>query len=269
MPAYIENFLNEELCQLFTYDNIVTKLNNSEHWGSVMKINGKEIKSGKVGSFYGLLDENNSLPYFRCPSFDEAFELTEWMKLLLNQINIKLNSKLNLIKIQHYINGKSGIGSHSDKTLDMNPNENIIIYRINKDLMKTRCIIFKEKNSNNQIETIYNMKSNSVLIITPDENKKMVHYVPVEENDASNECISFVFRSIGTFINPISKIKYGIGAKYSSYEERIKYLKEKPIEQKEINDLIISMYHYENTTDLSKINDVDQSYFTNVKNLTL
>ena len=57
-----------------------------------------EGESGKVGSFYGLPDENGCLPYFRCPSFDEAFELTDWMTLLLDTINTKLNSKSNLIK---------------------------------------------------------------------------------------------------------------------------------------------------------------------------
>jgi hypothetical protein len=272
MPTYIENFLDENLVQLFTYDNIISKLNENNNWGSVMKINGQEVKSGKVGSFYGLPDENGCLPYFRCPSFDEAFELTDWMKLLLDTINTKLNSKSNLIKIQHYVNGQSGIGSHSDKTLDMNPDENIIIFRINKDIDKTRCIVFKEKNTSTLsllTETKYNMKSNSVLIITPDENKRMVHYVPSQENDASDSCISFVFRSIGTFINPINKIKYGIGAKYSSYEERLAHIDEKTIEQKNINDLIVSMYHYENTTDLSKIENIDQSYFNNVKYLTL
>lgn len=269
MPICIENFLDEELSKLFTYDNIIAKLNENNNWGNVMKINGQEVKSGKIGSFYGLADDHGSLPYFRCPSFDEAFGLTEWMKLLLDTINTKLNSKSNLIKIQHYINGKSGIGSHSDKTLDMNPNENIIIFRINKDTDKTRCIIFKEKDQNNINETVYEMKSNSILIITPDENKRMVHYVPINESDATDECISFVFRSIGTFINPINKIKYGIGAKYNTWEERIAHMEEKPIEQKNINELIVSMYHYENTTDLSKTDNIDQSYFDSVKNLTV
>lgn len=274
MPTYIENFLDEELSKLFTYDNIIAKLNENNNWGDVMKINGQEVKSGKVGSFYGVVNEHGFLPYFRCPSFDEAFGLTDWMKLLLDTVCVRLGSKSNLIKIQHYVNGQSGIGSHSDKTLDMNPNENIIIYRINKNTDKTRCIIFKEKNSttltsSSLTEIKYNMKSNSVLIITPDENKRMVHYVPAQENDGADECISFVFRSIGTFIDPLSKIKYGIGAKYSSYKERIEHMEEKPIAIKEINDLIVSMYHYENTTDLSKINNINYSYFDNVKNLTV
>ena len=267
MPQYIENFLDETVLLSYTYDNILNKLKEDYNW-AIMKINEQEVKSGKIGSFYGLKDEHGSLPYFRCPSFEECFEATEWMTELIHQVNSKLNAKTNLIKIQQYINGKSGIGRHSDKTLDMDPNENIIILRINKDTNKTRCIIFKDKNTGDEEKFV--MKSNSVLVISADENKKMVHYVPEHENEneTSEECLSFVFRTIGTFINPETKIKYGIGAKYETWEERIKHLStEKPIEMKEINHHIVSMYHYENTTDLSK--EKNNEYFDTVKNLTV
>jgi hypothetical protein len=187
------------------------------------------------------------------------------MENLLNNLNNKLNSNFNLIKIQQYTNGKSGIGRHSDKTLDMDPESNIVILRINKDIEKTRCIIFKDKTTG--LEQIYNMKSNSVLIITPDENKKMVHYVPENEHGASDECVSFVFRTIKTYMNPITNIKYGIGAKYQTYEERIAHSDEKPIDSSEITNYIVSMYNYENTHDLTINNDL--VYFNTVKCLTL
>lgn len=268
MPQYIENFLDDNLILYLSYESILNKLSEDNNW-TIMKINEQQVKSGKIGSFYGIKDNYGSLPYFRCPSFNECFEATEWMKQLISEVNLKLNAKTNLIKIQQYINGKSGIGRHSDKTLDMDQNENIIILRINKDLdkNKTRCIIFKDKTTGDEEKFV--MKSNSVLIITPDENKKLVHYVPEYEDESSttSECISFVFRTIGTFINPETKIKYGIGAKYESYNERIKHLDETPIEMKEINNHIVSMYHHENITDLTK--EKNEQYFNIVKSLTV
>ena len=55
MPQYIENFLDETVLLSYTYDNILNKLKEDYNW-AIMKINEQEVKSGKIGSFYGLKD---------------------------------------------------------------------------------------------------------------------------------------------------------------------------------------------------------------------
>lgn len=54
-------------------------------------------------------------------------------------------------------------------------------------------------------------------------------------------------------MNPQTKIKYGGGAKYQTYEERIE-CKYAPLDMRDslIIDDIVSMYKYENTTNLLK-----------------
>lgn len=257
MPQYFENIISLD------YNQLLEKLTKCSCW-KPMQINEQKVKSGKVGCFFGLRDKHNSLPYFRCPSFDEAYDAPEWLVDIITNINDKFKSNSNLVKIQQYINGVSGIGRHSDKSLDMNSSENILILRVNKDTSQSRSIIFKNKTTGE--EETFHMKSGSVLVITPEENQKLVHYVPQEEDNASLECISFVFRSIGTFVSPESRIKYGIGAKFETYEERIA-CSSQPTELVNLNEAIVKMYHYENTNDLSV--SKDNTYFEEVKSQTL
>ncbi len=124
--------------------------------------------------------------------------------LFLSPVNKHFGSNLNLIKIQKYINGVCGIAPHTDKLLDLTPNASIFFFRINKT-NKTRSLYFQKKDDLNEIVS-YELKSNNLLEITYEENLEYVHYVPKFESNASDECISFVFRNSHTYMNPQTKI---------------------------------------------------------------
>uniref|UniRef100_A0A6C0BEA1 Uncharacterized protein n=1 Tax=viral metagenome TaxID=1070528 RepID=A0A6C0BEA1_9ZZZZ len=124
-------------------------------------------------------------------------------------------------------------------------------------------IIFRNKNTNE--EKVFNMSSNSLLIISEEENKNSTHYIPEYEEDSSDECFSFVIRKIGTYITS-GGMKYGIGAKYSSYSDRKESLDEEDQNNK-LKDSIIRMYQFENLNDLT-IHDPSFLY-DEVKKMTI
>lgn len=250
MPRLVENCIENPL----VFEELEELLVDSDGWNQVMKIGGVDVKSKKIGCFYGVPDDYGSLPYFRCPSFEEAIAMPDWLKAkLLDVINTRFGESFNLVKVQKYVNGKSGIERHSDKGLDMNKETPIFIYRINKDPLNTRSLIFRHKVTGE--EESFDMPSNSLLAISVEENKSLVHYVPKTEDDGTDECISFVFRKIDTYMHPETKIKYGIGAKYGTYEGRAASCEE-PIDMlnPRISADIVHMYRFENTHDLT-VND--------------
>lgn len=266
MPKLIENFIVDNVC----YDTLNTLLENSGAWNDVMCIENKNkpIKSEKTGCFFGVRNDHGSLPYFRCPSFFEAVEIPTWLREnLLSEVNKYFDKEFNLVKIQKYVNGKSGIARHSDKGLDMDPDCPILIYRVNREREKTRSLSFKNKITGNEIKI--DMPSNSLVVITPVENKELVHYVSNDESGASDECISFVFRKIDTYIDPSTNFKYGIGAKYKTYEERYAHADLNPVDMRDskiITD-IVTMYNFENTHNL--LEDDVSEFYNRVAELTI
>ena len=249
MPRVIENFVD---CPI-DYKTLDAWLNNSEGWNQVMKIGGNEVKSNKIGAFYGIRDKHGSLPLFRCPSFERSIDMPHWMR---ETILAKFDERYNLIKVQKYVNGQSGINRHADKALDLVPGSDILIYRINKDLTKQRSLIFKNKVSGE--EESFRLSSNSLLVITEEENKQNTHFVPEYEDDSTDECISFVIRQIGTFITPDEKI-YGIGATYSTFQEREAAAGIPTPAPEELSAAILAMYRFENANDLT-IHDPTKVY---------
>ncbi|AYV86420.1 MAG: 2OG-FeII oxygenase [Sylvanvirus sp.] len=206
------------------------------------------IKSKKEGSFLGIQDSHGSLPMIRCPSFFECADTPPWMReMLIEPLKQQLNFECNIIKVQKYINGQSGITHHTDKGIDLVWNSPIYVYRINKDVTKTRCLCFQDKTSK-QV-TSFEMPHNSLLKIEFKENQHMVHFVPLLEQDASSECISFVFRQSGTFRTQEGLI-YGQGAKYATYEERQQ--DSTPSSYDRSSKEILDMYRFENITDLNE-----------------
>ena len=211
----------------------------------VMQIGGKEVKSGKVGGFFGLPDVHGGMPYFRCPSFHSCALMPTWMQGYFQSF---LNQGYNLIKVQKYENGKSGIGLHADKALDMVPGSDIWIYRINRQVAKTRSLIFVSKQNTGGMA--YPIPHNAKLRITAEENKSLLHYVPPYEEEATDCCYSFVIRKIGTF--QLDTMVYGIGAKYPTWEERVEaVVEEDGATEEDMHQRTIEMYHFENTHDLT------------------
>ncbi len=141
-------------------------------------------------------------PYDEEPSITE---FNEYVDEFANQIKHKfnLNYDLNHCLIQLYINGNDYISEHSDKTLDINLESDIINFSIDE----SRIMKLKHK-SNSSLNQSFILPHNSVLIMNLDTNQDYLHMIKRNKCDSLLERISFTFRSINTFINYDKPIDY-------------------------------------------------------------
>lgn len=242
------------------FESLLSDLESSNLFQDMCIVNKETpLSSDKKGSFVGVPDQHGGLPYLRCPSFFESIEMPIWLKsLIIDKINSSFQIESNSIKMQRYVLGKSGIGPHSDKLLDLVPGKSIFIYRINKD-DKPRSLCFKSKVTDEEFAV--KLRSNDLLEIKWTENQKYLHYVPVfEDEDTSSDCISFVVREAHTFMDPVTKFKYGRSAKFQTFEERNSHPEIEPIDMRDprILEHIVNMYSFENSNDMSQ-NSYDYS----------
>jgi len=227
---FIENFKN--------YDFETIK--NEIKWETMFS-QGQPVP--RLVSLQGNLD-NGLIPLYRHP-VDKQPTINQFSPKV-NEISKELSKVLkqdfNHVLIQYYRNGNDNIGQHSDKTLDIKHNTNIV----NLSLGATRTIKFKHKNDSTKKFKI-NLTNNSVLILGPIANKNYLHYIDKDkrdlkfktkdETDFNGERISLTFRTINTFLTPDNKI-IGQGAKKgfeiidNSPDEKLRLLKSFSIENK-------------------------------------
>ncbi len=212
----------------------------------------KPILSKKTGSFVGLPDDHGGLPYIHCPSFFESRPIPSCLTFLFQELQSLYNVHYNSIKIQRYLLGKSGIHPHSDKLLDLQPGKSIFLYRVHKD-DRPRSIYFQHKTNPDDSFSIP-LKSNDLLEIPWSCNLQYTHCVPEHEEGGTEDCLSFVLRDIHTFMIPETKMKYGGGARFSSYEERMQHPGIEPIDMRDPCRIgeVVKMYHAENTLDMNQ-----------------
>lgn len=251
MPVLTENFLETPP----TYEELDKLLEANGAWNVMSIVSAdKPMKSGKMGSFIGIPDENNSFPILRCPSFYDCILMEDWMKqMFIEPLFKQFGFRCNIVKVQKYINGECGISKHCDKGIDLFPADPIFIFRINKNLDKTRSLCFCHKTNTSEETYKYDLQSNSLLRISYEENQQLLHYVPMEEENGSEESISFVFRNSGTFRNRDTNQIYGLGAKFNTYDERLASDLE-PMSDARGTEEILEMYRIENTEVLPSVN---------------
>jgi hypothetical protein len=250
MPKLYENYIGNT-----DYDAINDMIEKANLWQSFcVKDQQTPIISNKKGGFMGFQDKNGAKPILRCPSWFETADVTEELCEFLKQFK---DLNFNIIKIQKYIKNVEGIAPHSDKCIDMDE-ESIYIYRVCKDKDKCRSLYFCEKENKKNIQE-FKLKNDSLIEISYEENKRLLHWVPKENSDEiSDECISFVLRKSHTFRLKTGEI-YGKGAKYKTFEER---MDKKSIDYNKIIDLrnnfsnTKKMYNIENKTNLNNKCDV-------------
>jgi alkylated DNA repair dioxygenase AlkB len=157
-------------------------------------------------------------PLYRHP-YDGAPPETNWtptVKLVKERLASDINQKNNHCLIQMYQGGKSFIGKHTDKTLDIIPNTAII----NVSFGAVRIMVLQNKRTKKKQKIM--MEHNSALIFGLDTNREWTHSIK-QDNRQNNlktegelafnsERISMTFRSVGTFVNSSGHI-IGQGAR--------------------------------------------------------
>ncbi|KAI8901970.1 hypothetical protein BC833DRAFT_645684 [Globomyces pollinis-pini] len=165
-------------------------------------------------------------PIYRHPT-DHLLEAVSWTPMvnkIRNQLQKSLNQDFNHCLIQYYRGGHDFISEHSDKTIDIVPNTNIV----NFSAGATRTMVLRTKKgytpSNTREKHTFQLSNNSAFVLTGKGNATFLHSIKQdkrmeslkspEEIAFNGERISLTFRTIGTFSfyeDGVMKI-YGQGA---------------------------------------------------------
>jgi hypothetical protein len=169
----------------FDDTSVLEKIKTQCHFDK-FTINHKELC--RLGSFEGL----NGNEWLRCPSI-EFQEIHCFSDVLLNLNKIvfdKTGLCTNIAKIQRYTSN-SFIHSHSDKILDLEPGQPIVVARFGH----TRTCVLTNKMSGKEIYV--QVPNNSLLVISYDANLSWKHGIIKETT--KDESYSIVFRKTITF----------------------------------------------------------------------
>jgi hypothetical protein len=124
------------------------------------------------------------------------------------------------------------IGEHSDKTIDIEKNTNIVCYSVGA--MREMRLRTKKIENKEREHMRVKLNHNSIFVLGWETNKKWVHYINQDKRPQfekspdelfnSGERISFTFRSIATYIDDKGAIT-GQGKRFQQKDTDIELLK--------------------------------------------
>ena len=172
------------------------KLKDEVQWKEMYH---RDLAVSRLVSVHGLRTPQGT-PIYRFPSdqFIQVDEFTETMERIRCILEQRLNIRLNHGKIQLYKDGKSHIGEHSDKTLDIEKGSLIV----NISFGATRTFVLKKKEKEEdgtRKKHCITLPHNSLIVFGFDTNMKWKHSVQCDHS-VKDERISIVFRNIATFM---------------------------------------------------------------------
>lgn len=207
-------------------DQLFYTLHDEVQWNS-MRQKGKRVpRDIAIQGTLTVEDGDEYEPLYRHPA-DEQPELVPWTPTALKikeKIEEVIEQKLNHALIQYYRTPKDNIGEHSDKTLDILLQSNIVNY----SLGAARTMILLHKRDKGRQQTI-KLPHNSLFVlgwktnrewyhaIRPD--KRSLHLKEPDETAFYGERISLTLRTIATFLNRSTGQIYGQGARHKTVEE--------------------------------------------------
>ncbi len=237
--VYIKSILCSDEENLMFY-----LVKNEIKWGT-MKHQGQDVpRLICIQSDIVTVDDKILRPLYRHPvdQHPPQIEFTPFVKILKDRVEDILGFPRNYFNhclVQYYLDGRSHINDHSDKTLDIRPGTHIV----NLSLGACRYMRIKNKikNTNGSRESVkFPMENGSIFSMGLRTNKEFYHGIhqdmrpekskSLEELAFDSGRISMTFRNIGTFIDQDQKIcgqgaKKIIGLDYCPKSDALKMLK--------------------------------------------
>ncbi|CAF0796267.1 unnamed protein product [Adineta ricciae] len=207
-------------------DDLFYGLQKEVEWNT-MRQRGKRVpRDISIQGTITIEDGDEYEPLYRHPA-DEQPELVPWTPTALKikqRIEEVINQKLNHALIQCYHNGKDNIGEHSDKTLDILLDSNIVNYSLGA--ARTMTLIHKRQRG---LRQDFKLPHNSLFVLGWQTNREWQHCIRPDKrpNDVKDpdelafygERISLTLRSVATFLNRRTSRIYGQGARFKTLNE--------------------------------------------------
>lgn len=205
--------------------SLFDKINSEIKWQEMRHQGGLVPREISIQGTIKIENGNKYEPIYRHPA-DEQPELIDWTPSVLKiktQIEKLIEQEFNHALIQRYRNGKDYIGAHSDKTLDILKETNIVNY----SLGATRIMILENK-KDKEIKQKIQLPHNSVFVMGWKTNREWLHSIKQDRrmNKLKNpdellfdgQRISLTFRTITTFRNTNTGLLFGQGARKTSIQ---------------------------------------------------
>lgn len=207
-------------------NDLFYSLQTEVQWNS-MKSNGKRVpRDVSIQGTLTVEDDDEYEPLYRHPA-DEQPELLSWTptaRKIKDHISQMINQNLNHALIQRYRTSKDNIGEHSDKTLDILMNSNIVNYSLGA---ARRMILINKKDRS--IDEEIKLPHNSLFILGWRTNREWQHGIRPDRRPMSakdpDECafygerISLTLRTVATFLNRRTGRIYGQGARCKTIQQ--------------------------------------------------
>lgn len=222
-------------------DNIVSRLEQECHWGQ-FTIKGKPLT--RTGSFEGIVNENMSVPWLRCPSIENQtiYPMSPIVQAIREKIHNELGGDSNIAKIQKYKDGNVDIKPHTDKILDLNPGTPIYLIRFGV----TRTFILQHKVTK-EIRKI-DMPHDTLLILDYQDNLEWTHAV-AQDASITEPGYSIVFRQSVTFLEESTGIVYGKHTPFKTIQDI--HITDKYYTKEQQTKELVKMYNKENNNVIS------------------
>jgi alkylated DNA repair dioxygenase AlkB len=209
-------------------DNLFYKLRDEITWNEMRQKGGRVPRDISIQGTIEIQNDDQYEPLYRHPA-DEQPELVSWTPTALiikERIEELIEQKLNHALIQYYRNGKDFIGEHSDKTLDVLIQSNIVNY----SLGAARTMILKHKTQDG-LKQRFKLPHNSLFVLGWKTNREWFHSIKQDnrldmDKDSdelafSSQRISLTLRTVATFRNRRTGQLYGQGARCKINNEQI------------------------------------------------
>lgn len=205
-------------------NELFTKLRDEITWNEMRQKGGRVPRDISIQGTLQEINDDEYEPLYRHPA-DEQPALISWTptaRLIKERIEQVIDQTLNHALIQYYRDGKDFIGEHSDKTLDVLKESNIVNY----SLGAARTMILKHKTKAG-VKQRFKLPHNSIFVLGWKTNREWFHSIR-QDNRAdrdkdpdelafSSQRISLTLRTIATFRNRRTGQIFGQGARSKTH----------------------------------------------------
>lgn len=202
------------------------ELREEVNWNSMQQRGRRVPREVAIQGTISIENDDEYEPLYRHPA-DEQPELLSWTPTawkIKERIEERIHQKINHALIQYYKTAKDNIGEHSDKTLDILLNSNIVNYSLGA--ARTMTLLRKHQYS---IREDFKLPHNSLFVLGWQTNREWHHCIRPDKRHLSEkspdelafdgERISLTLRTVATFLNRRTGHIYGQGARQKTPSE--------------------------------------------------
>jgi alkylated DNA repair dioxygenase AlkB len=161
--TYLDNFIDN-------HHSLFLTIKNTSNWDKRMS-SRLTVSFGNSYDYSGITYPNTTMP--------------DYLNNIIDSINNTLGFIPNNCLVNYYLDGKSKMGYHSDRTDILADNTGVVII----SLGATRTLRFRNINDGSIID--FRLNSGSLLYMTADVQNLWMHSIPKSDNDGGRMSLTF------------------------------------------------------------------------------